>query len=56
MKNNSLQILKALAALLVLMSFLSSCASSHKCGGICSNNNKKQGKYTSMKKSNSYRK
>jgi hypothetical protein len=55
MKNNSLTIIKALAVLLVIISFLSSCKSSHGCGGICTNHGKKQGKYTSIAKNSKIR-
>jgi hypothetical protein len=51
MRNNSLVLLKAAVAVLLMYGFLSSCATTHSgCTGICSNKGKRIGKYVSMQK------
>jgi hypothetical protein len=51
MKNNSLTLLKAAVAVLLMYGFLSSCASTHSgCAGVCSNKGKSAGKYYGIAK------
>jgi hypothetical protein len=51
MKHNSLVLLKAAVAVLLMYGFLSSCAATHSgCTGICSNKGKSAGKYYSISK------
>jgi hypothetical protein len=51
MRNNSLALLKAAVAVLLMYGFLSSCGSAHSgCAGICSNKGKSAGKYYGLSK------
>ena len=51
MKDNSLGLLKAAVAVMLMYGLLSSCGVSHRgCAGICSNKGKSMGKYMSLSK------